>query len=100
MNSGFRQSMARSGVEELSRHLTSTVGQTSAVSDSVLRPAPRTSSTVRAMQRAELERIKDLIDELRSVRHGASGDLYRHYSGAISSLRRILRLHGVDHEPG
>src|SRR4051794_8103316 len=52
------------------------------------------------MDRDELARIKDLIDELRRLRMGSSGDLYRHYSGAISSLRHILRMHGKDSEPG
>lgn len=52
------------------------------------------------MDRVQLERIKDLIDELRGMRQGTEGDLYRHYSGAISSLRHILRMHGSDHEPG
>ena len=52
------------------------------------------------MQREELEKIKDLIDELRTMRQGSSGELYRHYSGAISSLRHILRMHGGDYEPG
>jgi hypothetical protein len=47
----------------------------------------------------ELQRIRDLIDELRRMRDGTSGDVYRHYSGAISNLRHILRLHGRDYEP-
>ncbi len=59
-----------------------------------------TSSTVSSMQREEVEKIKDLIDELRTMRQGSSGYLYRHYSGAISSLRHILRTHGADNEPG
>ena len=52
------------------------------------------------MDSEELQRIRDLIDELRQMRQGSSGDLYRHYSGAISSLRHILRMHGKDSEPG
>jgi hypothetical protein len=51
------------------------------------------------MERMQLKRIKDLIDELREMRQGTSPDLYRHYSGAISSLRHILRMHGIDYEP-
>ena len=51
------------------------------------------------MERMQLERIKDLIDELREMRQGTSPDLYRQYSGAISSLRHILRMHGIDYEP-
>jgi hypothetical protein len=52
------------------------------------------------VDRQQLERIKDLIDELRGMRQGAERELYRHYSGAISSLRHILRMHGIDYEPG
>jgi hypothetical protein len=52
------------------------------------------------MNSEELQRIRDLIDELRQMRAGSSGDLYRHYSGAISSLRHILRMFGKDSEPG
>ena len=52
------------------------------------------------MDRDELQRIRDLIDELRQMREGTEGDLYRHYSGAISNLRHILRMHGKDYEPG
>jgi hypothetical protein len=52
------------------------------------------------MNNEELQRISDLIDELRQMRAGHSSDVYRHYSGAISSLRHILRLHGKDSEPG
>ncbi len=55
---------------------------------------------VRLVNREQLERIKDLIDELRGMRQGTDRDLYRHYSGAISSLRHILRLQGTDSEPG
>jgi hypothetical protein len=51
------------------------------------------------MQREELERIKDIIDEIRRTREGTSADLYRNYSGAISNLRAVLRMHGVDYEP-
>jgi hypothetical protein len=51
------------------------------------------------MQQAEIDRIKDLIDEVRAMREGSDGPLYRHYSGAISSLRAVLRAHGVDYEP-
>jgi hypothetical protein len=52
------------------------------------------------MNNEELQRIRDLIDELRQIRAGHSNDTYRHYSGAISSLRQILRLHGKHSEPG
>jgi hypothetical protein len=52
-----------------------------------------------SMNAAELQRIKDIIEELRRMRQEGSGDHYRHYSGAISSLRHILRLHGKDSEP-
>jgi hypothetical protein len=52
------------------------------------------------MDGEELQRIRDLIDELRQMRAGSSSDMYRHYSGAISSLRHILRMHGKDSEPG
>lgn len=52
------------------------------------------------MERDELERIRDLIDELRGMRQASTSDLYRHFSGAISSLRHILRAHGSDYEPG
>lgn len=51
------------------------------------------------MERPDLKRIKDLIDTLRLMRDGTTGDLYRHYSEAISSLRHILRMHGRDYEP-
>lgn len=51
------------------------------------------------MEREELERIKDLIDELRRMRVGTSSPLSGHYSGAISSLRHILRIPGIDSEP-
>jgi hypothetical protein len=51
------------------------------------------------VERQQLERIKDQNNELRDMRQGAEGDLYRHYSGAISSLRHILRMHGIDYEP-
>ena len=53
------------------------------------------------MQHEDLTRIKDIIDEIRRMREGegTSTDLYRHYSGAISHLRAVLRLHGVDYEP-
>lgn len=56
--------------------------------------------TVLHMSREELERIRDLIDELRGMRQGTGPDLYRHFSGAISSLRHILRMNGTDYEPG
>jgi hypothetical protein len=52
------------------------------------------------MNSEELQRIRDLIDELRQMRAGSSGDLYRHYSGPISSLRHILRRLGKDSAPG
>ncbi len=51
------------------------------------------------MNSEQLERIRDLIDELRGMRVGTESDLYRNYSGAISNLRHILRLHGSDSEP-
>jgi hypothetical protein len=51
------------------------------------------------MQREELERIKDIIDEIRWMREGTSAGLYRNYSGTISNLRAVLRMHGVDYEP-
>ena len=51
------------------------------------------------MGAAELQRIKDIIDELRRMRQESPADHYGHYSGAISSLRHILRLHGKDSEP-
>jgi hypothetical protein len=51
------------------------------------------------MNTAELQRIKDIIEELRRMRQECSDGHYRHYSGAISSLRHILRLHGKDSEP-
>lgn len=52
-----------------------------------------------SMDGDEFQRIRDLIDELRRLRDGTSGDVYRHYSGVISNLRHILRLHGKDYEP-
>jgi hypothetical protein len=61
---------------------------------------PSDAITVFRMDRDELQRIRDLIDELRQMREGSAGDLYRYYSGAISNLRHILRMHGKDYEPG
>jgi hypothetical protein len=58
------------------------------------------SVTVLDVESEELQRIRDLIDELREMREGSSADLYGRYSGAISSLRHILRMHGKDYEPG
>jgi hypothetical protein len=51
------------------------------------------------MQRDELERVRDIIHEIRRMREGTSANLYRHYSGAISHLRAVLRMHGIDYEP-
>lgn len=48
----------------------------------------------------DLEHIRDLIAQLRRMRDGTADDLYRHYFGAISSLRHILRMNGKDSEPG
>jgi hypothetical protein len=48
----------------------------------------------------QLDRIRDLIDELRDLRLGTDKDVYRNISGAISNLRHILRMHGKDSEPG
>ena len=61
---------------------------------------PPGAVTVLPMDRDDLQRIRDLIDELRQMREGSTDDLYRYYSGAISSLRHILRMHGKDYEPG
>jgi hypothetical protein len=52
-----------------------------------------------AMDSSQLVRIRDSIDELRDLRQGTDADVYRHYSGAISLLRQILRMHGHDYEP-
>jgi hypothetical protein len=41
-----------------------------------------------------LERIKGFTDEIRRMREGTSSGLYHHYSGAISNLRALLRMHG------
>ena len=51
------------------------------------------------MRKEDLDRIRDMIDDLRSLRQGADQPLYRHYSGAISSLRAVLRAYGRDYEP-
>ncbi len=51
------------------------------------------------VNREELDRIKDLIEELRDMRKGTEPELYRNYSGAISNLRHILRMHGTESEP-
>ena len=51
------------------------------------------------MQLEDMEKIKDMIDDLRAMRHGTDTGLYRDFSGAISSLRAVLRRHGKDYEP-
>lgn len=52
------------------------------------------------MDSGQLERIKNLIDELRDLRQASDAAVYGHYSGAISRLRQVLRLYGHDYEPG
>jgi hypothetical protein len=54
---------------------------------------------VRAVQPADLDRVRDMIDELCAMREGAKAPLYGHVSGDISSLRAILRAHGRGSEP-
>lgn len=56
--------------------------------------------SVPTMTPEQLDRIRDLIDELRDLRLGTDKDVYRNISGAISNLRHILRMHGKDSEPG
>ena len=85
----FRSDSGRRGPGTANPRATSSLGP----------PGATTAGYGSSMDTAEMQRIKDIIEELRRMRQESSGDHYRHYSGAISSLRHILRLHGKDSEP-